>query len=192
MPCQRTRPPTPSGAVARSDRATSRFVAILATVAAVALLGLLCLVLPAHGQEAGVGGEGFAERPEEVSELVDEDEQFAPKRQEYAFNPVQARNELKVGNYYAKKGSYRAAAGRYEEATRWDASFAEAYWRLGLALERLGSREEAVRAYTTFLRIEPDGRKARTVRRSLARLEEAAERLPLAAKDSEHGDLVSR
>ena len=35
----------------------------------------------------------------------------------YGFNPLQAQKEIRTGNYYFKKGSYRAAAGRFEEAT---------------------------------------------------------------------------
>ena len=30
----------------------------------------------------------------------------------YGFNPLQAQKEIRTGNYYFKKGSYRAAAGR--------------------------------------------------------------------------------
>ena len=141
--------------------------------------------LPVLAEEGAEGPDSFAERPEEYSELVDEDEQFAPKEQVYAFNPVQARNELKVGNYYAKKGSYRAAAGRYVEATRWDPNFAEAYWRLGMAREKLAQPTEAIEAYSRYLAIEPTGKKARSIRRSLDTLRKAMERLPLAAEDSQ-------
>ncbi len=168
---------------------------ILATVAAIALVALLWIAPAALAQEAEATGGGFAERPEaeeEYSELVDEDEQFAPKQQTYAFNPVQARKELKVGNYYAKKGSFRAAAGRYEEATRWDTNFAEAYWRLGTALEKLGRRDDAIAAYTSYLRVEPASKKARSVRRSLEQLQQSAERLPLSAEDSENRELTNR
>src|ERR1039458_1304928 len=38
----------------------------------------------------------------------------------YGFNPLQAQKEINVGNQYFKKGSYRAAAGRFEEATKWN------------------------------------------------------------------------
>ena len=138
-----------------------------------------------EAEPADVGS--FAERPEEYPELVDEDEDFAP-RQVYAFNPVQARKELKVGNYYAKKGSHRAAARRYLEATRWDSNLAEAYWRLGQAREKLDEADEATAAYARFLALEPDGSRARQIRRRLERLKRDADRLPLAAKDQELPD----
>ena len=154
-------------------------------------MGVIALVLLLVGaplalaEEDEKGPPSFAERPEEYSELIDEDEQFAPKKQVYAFNPVQARNELKVGNYYSKKGSYRAAAGRYLEATRWNPSFAEAYWRLGVARENLNQPAEAIEAYTRFLGIEPTGRRSRSVRQSLEHLRKSVEQLPLAAEGSE-------
>ena len=147
------------------------------------LLAVLC-VASAAAQEGAEGPESFAERTEDRPAMVDEDEQFAPPEQTYAFNPVQARNELKVGNYYAKKGSYRAAAGRYLEATRWDPNFGEAHWRLGRARERLGLAREAIAAYTRFLSIEPSGKRARSARQSLASLRQAVDEPPLAAGES--------
>ncbi len=129
-------------------------------------------------------GSPEGERAEDSGDFVDEDEQYAPRQQTYAFNPVQARKELKVGNYYAKKGSYRAAAGRYEEATRWDTNFGEAYWRLGAVLEKLGRQEEAIAAYASYLRVEPSGKKARSVRHSLEQIQQTMEQLPLSATDS--------
>ena len=148
------------------------------------LVALLCAHL-APAQDASGTPSKFAERPEEYEGLVDEDEQYAPRQQVYAFNPVQARAELKVGVYYSKKGSHRAAAGRYREATRWDSNFAEAYRRLGLALEKLEKPREALEAYASFLTIEPAGKKAREVGKRLARLRRTVKGLPLAAQGNE-------
>ena len=54
----------------------------------------------------------------------------------YGFNPLQAQKEIRTGNYYFKKGSYRAAAGRFEEATKWNSGEPEAWLRLGEAAEK--------------------------------------------------------
>ena len=116
--------------------------------------------------------------------LVDEDEDYAPRRQEYAFNPVQARNELRVGIFYTKKGSHKAAAGRFLEATRWDSNLAEAYWRLGMAWEKLGQPIKAIEAYARFMEIETDSKKSRQVGKRLGRLRGAIRDLPLSAGDS--------
>ena len=69
---------------------------------------------------------------------------------EYAFNPLQAQKEIRTGNYYFKKGSYRAAAGRFEEATKWNGGEPEAWLRLGEAEEK--RLRELVRSDNSALR----------------------------------------
>ena len=173
--------------MARGSFRGSRTAAILATVGWIAPgIALLCAPLALADEEPATPS-GFAERTdqEQYAELVDEDEEYATRQQVYAFNPVQARKELKVGLYYSKKGSHRAAAGRYLEATRWDTNLAEAYWRLGMAREKLAQSDEAIDAYTRFLTIEPTGKKAREVSKRLARLRMAGEELPLAAQEGQ-------
>lgn len=148
---------------------------------------LLAAALAAAGSVAAVaspGPENAPQPPDQFEGLTDEDEDYAPAERTYAFNPVQARNELKVGIYYAKKGSYKAAAGRFQEAVRWDPNLAEAYWRLGTAREKLSDTAEAMRAYASFLRLEPSSKRARQVGRRVERLRQEAAALPLAAGDS--------
>src|SRR6266496_3186450 len=53
-------------------------------------------------------------------QAIPEEEDKNVKDQEYTFNPLQADREIQTGNYYFKKGSYRAAAGRFREATHWN------------------------------------------------------------------------
>lgn len=155
-----------------------------AILTAVRVLALPVLLLCGPALFAQEAREGFAERSPEHEGLVDEDEEYAPQEQVYAFNPVQARNELKVGNYYAKKGNHRAAVGRYLAATKWDSNFGEAYWRLGVARERLGQVEGALEAFVRYLDLEPHGKRARQARTRLAKLEATARRVASAA-DSE-------
>ena len=97
----------------------------------------------------------------------EEDESLVPK--EYSFNPLQAAKELKVGNYYFKKGNYRAAAHRFEEAAKWDGTLAEAYLRLGEAREKQNDRKAAAEAYAKYLEIAPDGKDAPDVKKRLAK-----------------------
>src|SRR5271166_4424975 len=52
--------------------------------------------------------------------LPPEEDTSVGVNKEYGFNPLQAHKEIAVGNQYFKKGKYRAAAGRYEEATKWN------------------------------------------------------------------------
>jgi tetratricopeptide (TPR) repeat protein len=95
----------------------------------------------------------------------EEDESLVPK--EYSFNPLQASKEMTAGNYYFKKGNYRAAAHRFEEATKWDGTNAQAYLRLGEAKEKQHDRKAATAAYAKYLEIAPDAKDAAEVKKRL-------------------------
>ena len=100
-------------------------------------------------------------------EPPEEDTSLVPK--EYSFNPLQASKELKIGNYYFKKGNYRAAAQRFTEATKWDGTLAEAYLRLGETREKQHDRKAAAEAYTKYLEIAPDAKDAADIKKRLAK-----------------------
>jgi tetratricopeptide (TPR) repeat protein len=103
--------------------------------------------------------------PVEAAEPEEEDESAKPIV--YTLNPLQAENELRIGNFYAKKGSHKAAAKRFEEATRWNPSLGEAFLRLAETREKLSDWKSAQAAYKKYLEIEPSGGKADTVRKKL-------------------------
>ena len=133
---------------------------------------LVCfLVAPFSGQAQ------LKERSDPVLEedlgLVDEDEDQLVEKQ-YVFNPILAKKEFKVGNFYAKKGSHRAAAGRYLEATRWDPNFSEAFWKLGRSREKLKQADAALQAYRQYLDLEPNGKYAKDVGKRMADVERSA------------------
>lgn len=100
-------------------------------------------------------------------EPPEEDETLAPK--EYSFNPVQAKKEVTIGNYYFKKGNYRAAAKRFTEASKWNPGYAEAYLRLGDAQEKLRDRESAKTAYQKYLDLEPDAKNAGEIKKKISK-----------------------
>src|SRR5437762_5463152 len=100
---------------------------------------LLAFAIAAAAQQAP-GKREAKPQPQEQAP-PEEDESLVPK--EYSFNPLQAAKELRVGNYYFKKGNYRAAAQRFQEATKWDGTLAEAYLRLGEAKEKQHDRKAA-------------------------------------------------
>lgn len=119
----------------------------------------------------------MAERPPAVQppkgpvievEPPEEDESAKPK--EYAFNPLQAEKELRVGNFYWKKKSYKAAALRYEEATKWNPGAAEAWFRLGEAREKLNQPAEARVAYEQFLEVGQDDKRVADVKKRMVKL----------------------
>jgi tetratricopeptide (TPR) repeat protein len=104
-------------------------------------------VLKKRGEEPSskqqVGKDGLP--PEEDTSTV--------VNKEYAFNPLQAKKEIMIGDQYFKRGSYRAAAGRYSEATKWNSGEPEAWFKLGEAEEKLKDHKAAKEAYGKFLEI---------------------------------------
>lgn len=117
--------------------------------------------------------------------MRDEDEDVVNETN-YAFNPIQAKKEFKVGNFYARKGNHRAAAGRYLEATRWDPGYAEAFWKLGDAREELGQHQHALDAYRRYIKLEPDSKQAKDIGGRLAELEKQAKAIPEEPEKPEH------
>ncbi len=95
------------------------------------------------------------------------EEDVGERPKEYAFNPIQATKELTIGNYYFKKGSFKAAALRFEEATKWNPGYGDAYLRWAEALEKLNQRAKAKAAYQKLLEVEPDHKKAAEVKKKL-------------------------
>jgi tetratricopeptide (TPR) repeat protein len=105
------------------------------------------------------------QKPPEPQEPPEEEE--SSKVKEYSFNPLQASKELKVGEYYFKKGKYAAAAHRFEEAGKWDPTSAEAFLRLGNAREKLKDQPGAKEAYQKYLELAPDAKNASAIRKKI-------------------------
>lgn len=106
----------------------------------------------------------FGQQPK-PPEPPEEDESLVPK--EYSFNPLQAAKEIRTGDFYAKKGNHRAAAARYQEATRWEPGNAQAWLRLGEERDKLKDQKGAREAFAKYLEIEPDGKQAASVKKKL-------------------------
>jgi tetratricopeptide (TPR) repeat protein len=117
---------------------------------------------PPQAQSKGASGPQTDDLP------PDEDVREAPKQ--YSFNPLQSKKEVGVGNFYFKKGDFKAAAGRFREATKWNDGNAEAWMRLGEAEERRENVKGARDAYRKFLVLQPDGRNAEEVKKRLEKL----------------------
>jgi tetratricopeptide (TPR) repeat protein len=98
-----------------------------------------------------------------------EEDEMVATRKEYSFNPLQATKEIQIGNFYFKKGSYRAAAQRFREATRWNANDAEAWLRLAETGEKLKDAKGAKEAYTKYLELSPDAKNAAQLRKKIGK-----------------------
>ena len=120
------------------------------------------LAMPARAQDQPKQQKVEQEPPEEDANLK------APR--DYSFNPLQANKELQVGLEYFKRHSYKAAAGRFREATRWNPNLAEAWLRLGEAEEKRKNREDAKEAYAKYLELQPESKDAAEIRKKVASL----------------------
>ncbi|HEX3876061.1 MAG TPA: tetratricopeptide repeat protein [Bryobacteraceae bacterium] len=88
----------------------------------------------------------------------------------FSFNPLQAKKDIEVGNEYAKKHNFRAAANRFTDATKHNDQDAEAWLRLGEAQERLKDHQAAREAYSKYLEIASDAKNANDIRKRLDKL----------------------
>lgn len=109
----------------------------------------------------------FAQNPAPPPEPPEEDESL--KSQEYALNPVQAKKEVTAGNFYSKKGNYRAAAGRYREATLWDPGWAEAFLKWGEASEKLLDYRSAKEAFQKYFELAEDQKSVAAIKKRMAK-----------------------
>jgi tetratricopeptide (TPR) repeat protein len=108
--------------------------------------------------------------PVSTQEEVPPEEDEGTKVQEYSFNPLQAEKELRIGNYYFKRGRYRAAANRFREATKWNAGYPDAWFRLAEAGEKMKDPATAKEGYARYAELAPDAKNIADVRKKLAKL----------------------
>jgi tetratricopeptide (TPR) repeat protein len=132
------------------------------------IFGLLIAALPCAAQL-----RERQEAPVELPANMQDEDEGVPKQTEYAFNPIQARKEFTIGDFYARRGNHRGAAGRSLEATRWDPNYAEAFWKLGRSRQELDEPEEAAKAYQRYLELDPQGKQSKDARKRLAEMEKA-------------------
>ena len=91
----------------------------------------------------------------------------------HPWNPLKARKDIEVGDYYFKRKNYRAAIDRYKEALYYKDNDAIASFRLAVCQEKLGDKAEARKYYEQYLKILPEGPFAKDARASLGRLPKA-------------------
>ena len=132
-----------------------------------AVLLSVFLALPLAAQESKPPTPPAAPVVQE-QEPPEEDPDLKPK--EYSFNPLEASRNITAGNFYFKKGNFRAASRRYSEASKWDPTSAEAVLRLGEADEKLRDFTGAREAYQKFVTLSSDGKEIEAVKKRIAGL----------------------
>ncbi len=97
----------------------------------------------------------------------EEDESLKPK--EYAFNPLEAERDIRIGNYYYKRGKYPAALSRFQEATKWNPGLAEAYLRICETAEKMKDKATAKEAYRKYIEMAPDAKDAAQIKKKIGK-----------------------
>ena len=124
---------------------------------------------PARAPEAKPPAQATpANQTAQEQEPPEEDPDLKPK--EYSFNPLEAERNITAGNFYYKKGNYRAAHNRYLEASRWDPTSGEALLKLAEADEKLHDISGAREAYTKYLAFDPPPKDSDAVKKRLEKL----------------------
>jgi len=114
--------------------------------------------------------------PDPPAGLRDEDADVENDVKEYTLDPAKAKHEIEVGNVYMRRGSYNAAAHRYEEATRWQPKNAQAFLKLGQALEKKDDPLRAAQAYRKFVELAPGDKQSKELQKKIEKLEKEAEK----------------
>ncbi|HZQ54237.1 MAG TPA: tetratricopeptide repeat protein [Bryobacteraceae bacterium] len=99
----------------------------------------------------------------------EEDETVAPEK--FTLDPLESDRNVKVGNTYMHQGTprgYRAALHRYERATKFNPSNAEAFFKIGEAEEKLKNKDAAKAAFEKVLQLtQPDSKLAKAAKKKL-------------------------
>jgi Flp pilus assembly protein TadD len=74
---------------------------------------------------------------------------------------IEAKSQVEFGINVAEKGLWREATIHWEEATKIDPNYAEAWNDLGVAYEQLGRFEDARKAYEKAIKLEPNNQMVR-------------------------------
>jgi tetratricopeptide (TPR) repeat protein len=92
----------------------------------------------------------------------------------HAYNPHKADKNVEVGDFYFKRGNYRAAESRFAEALLYMSHHAAATYKLAETQEKLGKTADARSNYQKYLKILPEGEYAELAKKALARLDAQA------------------
>jgi len=103
--------------------------------------------------------------PPDETNPPEEDEAVAPRK--YILNPLESERNIKVGNFYWNKKEYRAALDRYKDATRFNPSSAEAFFKVAETEEKLHNEDAAKAAFQKVISLAPDSKFAATAKKKL-------------------------
>jgi Tfp pilus assembly protein PilF len=104
-----------------------------------------------------------------------DDQPTPPVRRRIKAPKVQTANErvdedLSVSHFYIQSGDFQGAYLRAQDAVKTQPDYALAHFSLAEAAEKLNKNSEAVQEFQTYLKLEPDGKKAKAAEKALEKL----------------------
>ncbi len=133
------------------------------------LAALPVLVFSWTGRSPAQPAQESTPSPQQVPDadsLPEEDEAEAPEK--FVLNPLESERNIRIGNYYWHKGKTRAALRRYEWATKYNPSSAEAFYKLAEAENKLNNKDAARLALKKVMDLSPDSKLGREAKKKLA------------------------
>jgi outer membrane protein assembly factor BamD (BamD/ComL family) len=106
------------------------------------------------------------QQPPDETNPPEEDESVAPKK--YVLNPLEAERNIKVGDFYWNKKDFVGALSRYRDATHYNPSSAEAFFKVAEAEEKLHNPVAAKAALQKVVHLAPDSKFAAAAKKKLA------------------------
>lgn len=97
----------------------------------------------------------------------EEDQSYATEK--FVFDPLEAKRNVQIGDFYWRKGDYIGAKNRYLRAVKFDPNSANAYYKLGKAEDKLHNPSAAKAALKKAIQLAPDSKIAREAKKQLAR-----------------------
>lgn len=127
---------------------------------------------PATKHDSTPAASTQKQQPPDEDNPPEEDEEQKPEQ--YAFNPLKAKQVLDIGMFYMHKSQYKGATGRFLEATKWNPGWAEAYLRLGEAQAKLGRPDDAKKSFAKVVELAPKSKEAREAEKRSGKLSAAS------------------
>jgi len=125
---------------------------------------LLVVTPPGQAQSAPKPAAPAQSNPGDPPE---EDASVAPRT--YVLNPMESDRNIKVGDFYWHKNDFRAALNRYRDATRYNPSSPEAFFKVGEAEHKLKHKDEAKLAFQKVIQLAPDSKLAGEAKKKIGK-----------------------
>ena len=79
--------------------------------------------------------------------------------------------DLAVAKFYLGNENYQGAYLRAKDAVSVQPDYSKAHFALAEVLQKMKKKEEAVAEYQTYLKLDPEGEKAKAAKKALAELQ---------------------